>query len=86
MSSDKRPRAAPRDRLLGELLLDAICWRGPTGARAGVAGKNTARPAGSVLMRIGAVSEDNLLQVLGRYWALPLMVPRCRCQTRTCCG
>jgi len=73
MSSDVALRAAPRDRLLGELLLDAGLL-GEADLERGLAlQEKIGGRLGSVLMRIGAVSEDNLLQVLGRQLGLPLM-------------
>ena len=73
MSSDAALRAAPRDRLLGELLLDAGLL-GVADLERGLAlqAKLGGR-IGNVLMRIGAVSEDNLLQVLSRQLGLPVM-------------
>ena len=60
------PRPAPRDRLLGELLVDAgLVGSGDLERALGLQEKIGGR-LGSVLMRIGAVSEDNLLQVLSR--------------------
>ena len=73
MSSDVALRAAPRDRLLGELLLEAGLL-GEADLERGLAlQEKIGGRLGSVLMRIGAVSEDNLLQVLGRQLGLPLM-------------
>ncbi|HOV97027.1 MAG TPA: ATPase, T2SS/T4P/T4SS family [Thermomonas sp.] len=73
MSSDVALRAAPRDRLLGELLLEANLL-GEADLERGLAlQEKIGGRIGSVLMRIGAVSEDNLLQVLGRQLGLPLM-------------
>ena len=73
MSSDAALRAAPRDRLLGELLLDAGLV-GPADLERGLSlQQKLGGRIGSVLMRIGAVSEDNLLQVLSRQLGLPVM-------------
>ena len=73
MSSDAALRVAPRDRLLGELLLDAGLV-GPADLERGLALQlKLGGRIGSVLMRIGAVSEDNLLQVLSRQLGLPVM-------------
>ena len=73
MSSDAAMRVAPRDRLLGELLLDAGLV-GPADLERGLAlQQKIGGRIGSVLMRIGAVSEDNLLQVLSRQLGLPVM-------------
>jgi general secretion pathway protein E len=73
MSSDAALRVAPRDRLLGELLLDAGLV-GPADLERGLAvQQKLGGRIGSVLMRIGAVSEDNLLQVLSRQLGLPVM-------------
>jgi len=73
MSSEPALQAAPRDRLLGELLLDAGLV-GPADLERGLAlQQKIGGRIGSVLMRIGAVSEDNLLQVLSRQLGLPVM-------------
>ena len=73
MSSDAALRVAPRDRLLGELLLDAGLV-GPADLERGLALQlKLGGRIGSVLMRIGAVSEDNLLQLLSRQLGLPVM-------------
>ncbi|HUG72130.1 MAG TPA: ATPase, T2SS/T4P/T4SS family [Steroidobacteraceae bacterium] len=73
MSSDAALRVAPRDRLLGELLLDAGLL-GVADLERGLAlQQKLGGRIGSVLMRIGAVSEDNLLQVLSRQLGLPVM-------------
>ena len=73
MSSDAALRVAPRDRLLGELLLDAGLV-GPADLERGLSlQQKLGGRIGSVLMRIGAVSEDNLLQVLSRQLGLPVM-------------
>ena len=71
--SSEAARAAPRDRLLGELLLDAGLL-GVADLERGLAlQQKIGGRLGSVLMRIGAVSEDNLLQVLSRQLGLPVM-------------
>ncbi len=73
MSSDVALRAPPRDRLLGELLLEAGLL-GVADLERGLAlQEKIGGRIGSVLMRIGAVSEDNLLQVLSRQLGLPVM-------------
>jgi general secretion pathway protein E len=73
MSSDVALRAAPRERLLGALLVEAGLL-GEADLERGLALQDKiGGRIGSVLMRIGAVSEDNLLQVLGRQLGLPLM-------------
>ncbi len=73
MSSEPALRAAPRDRLLGELLLDAGLV-GPADLERGLAlQQKIGGRIGNVLMRIGALSEDNLLQVLSRQLGLPVM-------------
>ena len=73
MSSDAALRAAPRDRLLGELLLDAGLVGAADLERGLALQQKIGGRIGSVLMRIGAVSEDNLLQVLSRQLGLPVM-------------
>ena len=73
MSSDAALRVAPRDRLLGELLLDAGLVGAADLERGLALQQKIGGPIGSVLMRIGAVSEDNLLQVLSRQLGLPVM-------------
>jgi general secretion pathway protein E len=73
MSSDAALRTAPRDRLLGELLLDAGLVGAPDLERGLALQQKLGGRIGSVLMRIGAVSEDNLLQVLSRQLGLPVM-------------
>ena len=73
MSSEPVARPAPRDRLLGELLVEAGLL-GPSDLERGLAlQQKLGGRIGSVLMRIGAVSEDNLLQVLSRQLGLPVM-------------
>ncbi len=71
--SSEAARAAPRDRLLGELLLDAGLLGVPDLERGLLLQQKMGGRLGSVLMRIGAVSEDNLLQVLSRQLGLPVM-------------
>lgn len=71
--SSEAARTAPRDRLLGELLLEAGLVGGPDLERGLVLQRKIGGRIGSVLMRIGAVSEDNLLQVLSRQLGLPVM-------------
>ncbi|WP_374383907.1 GspE/PulE family protein [Thermomonas sp.] len=66
-------RTAPRDRLLGELLLDAGLVGAHDLERGLALQQKIGGRIGSVLMRIGAVSEDNLLQVLSRQLGLPVM-------------
>ena len=73
MSSDAALRVAPRDRLLGELLLDAGLVGAADLERGLALQQKIGGRIGSVLMRIGAVSEDNLLQVLSRQLGLPVM-------------
>ena len=73
MSSDAALRVAPRDRLLGELLLDAGLVAAADLERGLALQQKIGGRIGSVLMRIGAVSEDNLLQVLSRQLGLPVM-------------
>ena len=73
MSSDAALRVAPRDRLLGELLLDAGLVGAADLERGLALQQKFGGRIGSVLMRIGAVSEDNLLQVLSRQLGLPVM-------------
>ena len=73
MSSDSALRVAPRDRLLGELLLDAGLVGAADLERGLALQQKIGGRIGSVLMRIGAVSEDNLLQVLSRQLGLPVM-------------
>jgi len=73
MSSDAAMRAAPRDRLLGELLLEAGLVGSNDLERGLALQQKIGGRLGSVLMRIGAVSEDNLLQVLSRQLGLPVM-------------
>jgi general secretion pathway protein E len=73
MSSDAALRVAPRDRLLGELLLDAGLVGAADLERGLALQQKLGGRIGSVLMRIGAVSEDNLLQVLSRQLGLPVM-------------
>ena len=64
---------APQDRLLGELLVEAGLL-GEADLERGLAlQQKIGGRIGSVLMRIGAVSEDNLLQVLSRQLGLPVM-------------
>ena len=71
--SSEAARAAPRDRLLCELLLDAGLL-GVADLERGLAlQQKIGGRLGSVLMRIGAVSEDNLLQVLSAQLGLPLL-------------
>ena len=73
MSSEPVARPAPRDRLLGELLVEAGLL-GPSDLERGLAlQQKLGGRIGSVLMRIGAVSEDNLLQTLSRQLGLPVM-------------
>ena len=73
MSSEPAMRQAPRDRLLGELLVEAGLL-GPADLERGLAlQQKLGGRIGSVLMRIGAVSEDNLLQTLSRQLGMPLM-------------
>ncbi|HET7655372.1 MAG TPA: ATPase, T2SS/T4P/T4SS family [Luteimonas sp.] len=70
------PADAPRsDRvpLLGELLLEAGLVGAADLERALALQGRIGGRLGSVLMRIGALSEDNLLQVLGRQLGLPVM-------------
>jgi hypothetical protein len=84
--SSEAARAAPRDRLLGELLLDAGLL-GVADLERGLAlQQKIGGRLGSVLMRIGAVSEDNLLQVLSRQLGLPVMGADVPPRTRTRCG
>jgi len=71
--SSEAARAAPRDRLLGELLLDAGLLGVADLDRGLALQQKIGGRLGSVLMRIGAVSEDNLLQVLSRQLGLPVM-------------
>ena len=71
--SSEAARAAPRDRLLGELLLDAGLLGVPDLERGLLLQQKMGGRLGSVLMRIGAVSEDNLLQILSRQLGLPVM-------------
>ncbi len=66
-------RTAPRDRLLGELLLEAGLVGANDLERGLALQQKIGGRIGSVLMRIGAVSEDNLLQVLSRQLGLPVM-------------
>ena len=73
MSSDAALRVAPRDRLLGELLLDAGLVGAADLERGLALQQKIGGRIGSVLMRIGAVSEDNLLQVLSRQLGLPVL-------------
>ena len=73
MSSEAAMRTAPRDRLLGELLLDAGLVGANDLERGLALQQKIGGRIGSVLMRIGAVSEDNLLQVLSRQLGLPVM-------------
>lgn len=73
MSSDLALRAAPRDRLLGEMLLEAGLLGAADLERGLALQEKIGGRLGSVLMRIGAVSEDNLLQVLSRQLGLPVM-------------
>ena len=73
MSSEAVAHAAPRDRLIGELLVDAALV-GQSDLERGLAlQQKIGGRIGSVLMRIGAVSEDNLLQALSRQLGLPVM-------------
>ena len=71
--SSEAARAAPRDRLLGELLLDAGLLGASDLERGLLLQQKMGGRLGSVLMRIGAVSEDNLLQILSRQLGLPVM-------------
>ncbi len=73
MSSEPALRVAPRDRLLGELLLDAGLVGAADLERGLALQQKIGGRIGSVLMRIGALSEDNLLQVLSRQLGLPVM-------------
>ena len=73
MSSELAVAAAPQDRLLGELLLDAGMVGAADLERGLALQQKFGGRIGSVLMRIGAVSEDNLLQVLSRQLGLPVM-------------
>ena len=57
MSSDAALRVAPRDRLLGELLLDAGLVAAADLERGLALQQKIGGRIGSVLMRIGAVSE-----------------------------
>ena len=73
MSSEPAIAVAPRDRLLGELLVEAGLL-GQADLERGLAlQQRIGGRIGSVLMRIGAVSEDNLLQVLARQLGMPVM-------------
>ena len=74
MSSEPVARdPAPRDRLLGELLVEAGLL-GPADLERGLAlQQKLGGRIGSVLMRIGAVSEDNLLHTLARQLGMPVM-------------
>ena len=73
MSSDAALRQAPRARLLGELLLEAGLVGAADLERALALQQRIGGRLGSVLMRTGALSEDNLLQVLSRQLGLPVM-------------
>ena len=59
--------------LLGQLLLDADVIAAADLERALALQARIGGRIGGVLMRIGALSEDNLLQVLGRQLGLPVM-------------
>ena len=63
----------PQERLLGELLVEAGMLGEADLERALALQQKIGGRIGSVLMRIGAVSEDNLLQVLSRQLGLPVM-------------
>ena len=73
MSSNAGAVSASRDRLLGELLLDAGMIASSDLERALALQQKVGGRIGSVLMRIGAVSEDNLLTVLSRQLGMPVM-------------
>ena len=73
MSSELAVAMAPQDRLLGELLLEAGTIGAADLERGLALQQKIGGRIGSVLMRIGAVSEDNLLQALSRQLGMPVM-------------
>ena len=73
MSSESATASAPQERLLGELLLEAGMIGAADLERGLALQQKIGGRIGSVLMRIGAVSEDNLLQALSRQLGMPVL-------------